>query len=252
LFRYLIGGVINIKTGEKFTYGELVSDIKTMSVPENPKLKDLKDCELIGKPTRRHHSESWAKVTGQAEYGIDVRMDNLKYAAVLHPAVFGSKIVSFDPSEALKLNGILKVKQIPSGIAVIAEHWFQAKEALNHINVVLDKGAFASISTADLQKEYEVLLYKQGASMRKDGDMSKAYKEAHSLISAEYNFPFLAHAPMEPLNCTVQHTGESAKMWTGGQMQTTYRDDCAKILGIKAECKKLVISSNLSHIRTKH
>jgi isoquinoline 1-oxidoreductase beta subunit len=227
--------VINIKTGEKFTYGELVSDIKTMSVSENPKLKDLKDCELIGKPTRRHHSESWAKVTGQAEYGIDVRMDNLKYTAVLHPAVFGSKIVSFDPSKALKLNGILKVKQIPSGIAVIAEHWFQAKEALNHINVVWDKGAFASISTADLQKEYEVLLYKQGASMRKDGDMSKAYKEAHSLISAEYNFPFLAHAPMEPLNCTVHHTGESAKMWTGGQMQTTYRDDCAKILGIKAE-----------------
>lgn len=227
--------VINIKTGDQFTYGELASDIKTMSIPENPELKALKDCSLIGKPTRRHHSEAWAKVTGQAEYGIDVRMENLKYAAVLHPAVFGAKIVSFDPTEALKRNGIIKIKQIPNGIAVIAEHWSQAKEALNHISVVWDKGAFAAISTADLQKEYSDLLDKPGASMRKDGNTAKAFKEAHSIISAEYEFPFLAHAPMEPLNCTVHHTGTSAKMWTGGQVQTVYRNNCAEILGIKPE-----------------
>ncbi len=227
--------VINVATGDKFTYGELVSEIKTMIIPENPELKALKECSLIGKPTRRHPSEAWAKVTGQAEYGIDVRMDNLKYAAVLHPAVFGAKIVSFDPSKALKRDGIIKIKQIPTGIVVIAEHWFQAKEALNHIEVVWDKGEFAKISSEDLRQEYEALLYKPGASMRRDGDMSKAFKEAHSIISAEYEFPFLAHAPMEPLNCTIHHIGDSAKMWTGGQVQTVYRNNCAEILGIKPE-----------------
>ena len=227
--------VINLKTGDKFTYGELVADIKTMSIPENPELKALKDCSLIGKPTRRHPSEAWAKVTGQTEFGIDVRMDNLKYAAVLHPVVFGATIVSFDPSEALKRDGILKIKQIPTGIAVIAEHWFQAKEALNHIHVVWDKGEFANVSSDDLRKEYDTLLNTPGASMRHDGNTAKAFKEAHSIISADYEFPFLAHAPMEPLNCTIHHTGESAKMWTGGQVQTVYRKVCADILGLKPE-----------------
>ncbi|MDD5212686.1 MAG: molybdopterin-dependent oxidoreductase, partial [Sulfuricurvum sp.] len=227
--------VINLKTGDKFAYGELISEIKTMSIPENPELKALKDCTLIGKPTRRHPSEAWGKVTGQTEYGIDVRMENLKYAAVLHPSVFGATIVSFDASEALKRDGILKIKQIPTGIAVIAEHWFQAKEALNHITVVWDKGEFAKVSSEDLRKEYDDLLHKPGASMRHDGNTAKAFKEAHSIISADYEFPFLAHAPMEPLNCTVHHTGERAKMWTGGQVQTVYRKVCADILGLKPE-----------------
>ncbi|MDO9306141.1 MAG: molybdopterin-dependent oxidoreductase [Sulfuricurvum sp.] len=227
--------VMNLKTGDKFTYGELVSDIKTMSIPQDPELKALKDCSLIGKPTRRHPSEAWAKVTGQAEYGVDVRMENLKYAAVLHPAVFGAKIVSFDASKALKRNGIIKIKQIPNGISVIAEHWFQAKEALNYIDVVWDKGEFAKISTKDIRKKYDALLHTPGASMRRDGDTAKAFKEAHSIISADYEFPFLAHAPMEPLNCTVHHTGDSAKMWTGGQVQTVYQKVCADILGLKPE-----------------
>jgi len=227
--------VINAKTGDTFTYGALIADIKTMPVPEKPVLKALDKCTLIGKPTRRHPTEAWSKVTGQAEYGVDIRMESLKYAAVLHPTVFGAKVKSFDASKALKRKGIVKIKQIPSGIAVIAEHWYQAKEALGDIDVVWDKGAFAAVSTEDLRSEYDALLDKPGAKMRKDGDTTKAFKEAHSIITAEYEFPFLAHAPMEPLNCTVHHTGTSAKMWTGGQMQTTYRDDCATILGIKPE-----------------
>lgn len=227
--------VTNKKTGKTFTFGELVVDIRTMPIPEKVELKPLEKCTLIGKPTKRHPTEAWSKVQGTAEYGCDIRIENMKYAAILHPTVFGAKVKSFDASKAQKMDGVLKVKQISSGIAVIAERWFDAKEALFALDVVWDKGDFASVSTEDLREEYAALLKKPGVKMRKDGDIDKAFKEAHNIISAEYEFPFLAHAPMEPLNCTVHHTGKSAKMWTGGQMQTTYRDDCARVLGIKTE-----------------
>lgn len=227
--------VINKKTKESFTYGELVDDIKKLKIPNDPKLKKLEEYTIVGKPTRRHPKEAWAKVTGTAQYGIDVRLKDLKYAAIMHPSVFGAKVKSIDDSAIIHKDGILKVKEIPNGVAIIADNWSQAREALYLLKVEWDKGAFADISTSDLQKEYDELLDKEGYSMRNDGDTNKAFKEASHVIEANYEFPFLAHAPMEPLNCTVHHTGETAKMITGGQIQSIYRDSCAKILNIKPE-----------------
>ena len=227
--------VFNKKTKESFTYGELISDLKKIKIPADPTLKKLEEYSIIGKPTRRHPKEAWAKVTGTAQYGIDVRLDDMKYAAVLHPTVFGAKVKKIDPSAILQKEGIIKVKEIPSGVAIIADNWSQARAALYELVVEWDKGAFSNISTDDLRKEYNDLLNKPGNSMRKDGDTDKAFKEATNVIDANYEFPFLAHAPMEPLNCTVHHTGNSAKMITGGQIQSIYRDTCAKILEIQPE-----------------
>ena len=226
--------VINKQTKETFTYGEIVSDLSKIKVPTNPKIKDLKDSKILGKPYKRHNKEAWAKVKGEAIFGIDVRVPNMKYAAIIHPDVFGAKVKSFDSSKALKRDGVLVVKQIPSGIAIIASHWWIAKEAMKDVSVVWDEGEFKNISTNNLHKEYSALSKLDGNVMRKDGDSKKAFKEADKIIEAEYNFPFLAHAPMEPLNCVVHDQKNTAQIFSGGQIQSVYRDVCAQVLELDA------------------
>jgi len=227
--------VINKKTKKELPFGEFVSDLASMKVPQNPKIKDLKDCTIIGKPRNRHPKEAWAKVNGKAEFGIDIRVDDMKYAAVLHPRVFGAKLKSFDATKAKKRKGVIKVKQLPNGIAVIADKWYIAKEALKDIDAIWDKGENANISTASLHKEYEQMMQKDGAVMKKEGDSKKAFKEAHKIIEAEFNFPFLAHAPMEPLNCLVHDRKTEATIWSSSQFQTLTRAKVAEALGYKPE-----------------
>lgn len=227
--------VLNKLTKKSFTYGDLVSDLSSLEVPTNPKIKPLDKCKLIGKPIKRHPKEAWAKVKGEATFGIDVRVDGMKYAAVLHPEIFGAKIKSFDASKALKRDGVLKVKEIPSGIAVIADFWWIAKEALNDIDVVWDKGENAKVNSESLHKEYASMMEKDGATMKKDGDSKKAFKEAFRTVEAEFNFPFLAHAPMEPLNCVVHDKKGSAKIYSSTQFQSITRAQVAKVFGYKPE-----------------
>lgn len=159
--------VINKRTKEELTFGDLVPLLASIKVPSDPKIKDLKDCTIVGKPHSRHLKEAWAKVTGKADFGLDIRVDGLKYAAVLHPTVFGAKVKSFDASKVEKKAGVVKVKQISSGIAVIADTWYIAKEALNDITVEWDLGEFAKISTADMDKQYEEAMQKEGASEKR-------------------------------------------------------------------------------------
>ena len=227
--------VFNKRTKESFTFGELVADLSTIDIPKDPKIKDLKDCKIVGQPHPRHPKEAWSKVTGKAEFGIDLRIEGMKYAAVLHPSVFGATIKSYDASKAQKREGVLKIKQLPSGIAVIATHWWIAKEALNDISIVWDKGDFANISTSDMDKEYAQVMKEPGATMRKDGDTKKAFKEAHKVIEANYDFPFLAHAPMEPLGFLAHHEKSKATVWSSSQSQTLALGAAAKVLEIKPE-----------------
>lgn len=226
---------INKITKEELTFGELVSDLASIKVPTDPKIKDLKDCEVIGKAHSRHPKEAWAKVTGKADFGLDVRVEGMKYAAVLHPTVFGAKIKSFDASKAEKKEGVIKVKQIPSGVVVIADTWFVAKEALKDIKVEWNLGEFAKVSTSDMDKEYSLVLEKDGASMRKDGDSEKSFKEAKNIIELDYEFPFLAHAAMEPLSFVAHHDKNKATVWSTAQSQTLAFGAAMKVLGTKPE-----------------
>ena len=226
--------VINKRTKEELTFGDLVPLLASIKVPTDPKIKELKDCTIVGKPHSRHPKEAWAKVTGKADFGLDIRVDGLKYAAVLHPTVFGAKVKSFEASVAQKKAGVVKVKQIPSGIAVIADTWYTAKEALNDIKVEWDLGEFAKISTADMDKEYEEIMLKDGASMRKDGDSAKAFKEASNVIELDYDFPFLAHAPMEPLSFAALHKDGKATLWSTAQSQTLAFGATLQVLGVEA------------------
>lgn len=228
--------VINKKTKQTITFGELVDDLSQMKLPSKVEIKDLSKSKLLGKEgVKRHPKEAWAKVRGEAQFGIDVRVPDLKYAAVIHPSVFGAKLKSFDASVALKREGVLKVKQIPSGVAIIATHWYIAKEAMLEVDVKWDEGEFKNASSESLDKEYKELLSKDGNVMREDGDSKKAFENASKVIEAEYNLPFLAHAAMEPLNTVVHDQNGKAKMWTGGQLQSVYKDVTAKVLGIDPE-----------------
>lgn len=228
--------VINKRTKEKLTYGSLIEDIKNMKLPNDIALKKENEYTLIGKPMKRHPIEVEEKLTGKGIFGIDVRLPNMKYASLIFPKVYGAKIKSFDASQAEKLDGIVKIKQLPNNkIAVIANHWWQAKNARDLVKVQWDNGEFEKVSTANLIKEYKEYFDTDIPVMRKDGNTNNAFKTAHKIVEAEYSFPFLAHAPMEPLNCTISHTGDSAYMSVGGQLQTLYRGTAAKILGIEAD-----------------
>ncbi|MBY0540060.1 MAG: molybdopterin-dependent oxidoreductase, partial [Campylobacterales bacterium] len=229
--------VINKRTKEKLSYGSLIDEIKNMPIPSDVKLKEKNEYNLIGTRVKRHPIEVEEKITGKAKFGIDVRLPDMKYAALVQPRVFGAKIKSYDDSKAKNMAGVLKIKQLPNEkIAVIANHWYQAKQASEAISVEWDNGEFEKISSADLEKEYKSYLGKEDLPiMKKDGDSKTAFDKAFKVVEAEYSFPFLAHAPMEPLNCTVHHQGSKAFMSVGGQFQTIYRATCAKILGIKPE-----------------
>lgn len=222
---------------KKIAYGDLIEDLKAMPVPKNVPLKKPSEFRLIGKPNKRHPIETMEKITGKTQFGIDTRLPNLKYAALIQPRVFGAKIKTFEAKEALKMPGVLKVKQLPNQkIAVIAETWYQAKQATEKIHVEWDLGDFSKVSSQDLQDQYQKILQREDLlTMRKDGDSSKAFQEAFKVVEAEYSFPFLAHAAMEPLNCTVHHQGKKAIMILGGQMQGVFRDSCANILGIEGK-----------------
>ena len=229
--------VINKRTKEKLSYGSLIDEIKNMPIPSDVKLKEKNEYNLIGTRVKRHPIEVEEKITGVAKFGIDVRLPDMKYAALVQPRVFGAKIKSYDDSIAKNMAGVLKIKQLPNEkIAVIANHWYQAKQASEAISVVWDNGEFEKISSADLEKEYKSYLGKDDLPiMKKDGDIQSAFDKAFKVVEAEYSFPFLAHAPMEPLNCTVHHQGSKAFMSVGGQFQTLYRGTAAKILGINPE-----------------
>ncbi len=228
--------LINTQTKESFPYGYFVDVIKGMKLPSDVPLKKSAEQTLIGKRIKRHPKEAWAKITGHTQYGIDVRLPHLKYAALIQPRVFGATLKSFDASAALKKPGILKVKQLPNNkIAIIADSWWQAKEAINDVVVEWNEGAFAKISSADLEKEYESYFGKECPIIRKDGNTDEAFAKAYKTVKAEFKFPFLAHAAMEPLNCTVHHQKEKAFMSVGGQFQTLYRNKCAEIYKIDPE-----------------
>lgn len=152
-----------------------------MKIPNDVTLKKPNEYTLIGKPMKRHPKEVEEKITGKAEFGIDIRLSDMKYAALIHPRTFGAKIKSFDASQAENLPGVLKIKKIPTQkIVVIAQHWWQAKKALEVINVEWDEGEFAKISTEDLKKEYQERLDREdNPIMRKDGNIEKAFNEGH-------------------------------------------------------------------------
>lgn len=229
------GMVINGK--QKLRYGQLVETASQLETPTSVTLKKPEQWKFIGKATKR--LDSAEKINGTAKFGQDVQFEGLKIGMVARAPVFGTKLKSVDDSAARQVPGVIKVVKVPTGVAVIAEHYWAAKQGREALKLEWDLAGHDKPDSAALLKQYQALAQQPGVQAAKAGDVASASKQAKQTVSAEYVLPYLAHAPMEPLNCAVKISDQGCEIWTGTQMQTTDQASAAKILGLKPEQVKI-------------
>jgi isoquinoline 1-oxidoreductase beta subunit len=217
------------------TYGELADDAGQLPRPDpaSINLKDAKDWRLIGKPTRRLDTPE--KITGRAKFGMDVQFDGLMTAMVARSPTFGGSVKSFEGAEALAIPGVHKVVQVPTGVAVIADHYWAAKLGRDALKIDWNPGPNAGLNSQALLESFRKLATTPGLNAGQAGDTQAALAKAAKKIDVEYSVPYLAHAPMEPLNCTVSITQDKCEIWTGTQFQTLDQMVAGKITGLKPE-----------------
>ena len=212
------------------SYGRLADAASRLPVPDKVALKDPAQFRYIGKPQKR--LDSPMKVDGSAMFGIDMRVPGMLFAVIARPPVIGATIAKLDDAAARAVPGVVDVKRIPAGVAVYGTNTFAAKRGRDALEIDWNEGANKSLSTAGLRREYKQLLTKRGAVARTAGDVEKALSSAVKRIDVEYELPYLAHSPMEPLNCLADVQADSCELWLGTQMQSLDRDAAAAALGM--------------------
>jgi isoquinoline 1-oxidoreductase beta subunit len=219
-------------------YAELAAAAARLPIPENVPLKKESDLRLAGKKVRR--LDSRAKCDGSQKYGLDVDLPGMKVALVAHPPVFGAKVESFDASGARAIPGVQDVFEIPlvrgTGVAIVADRFWSAKQARDRLHADWDTASIERADTAQLFEKYREVAGTTGivAVNRGDADAINAVPAGNRIV-AEYEFPFLAHTPMEPLNTTIRFDGDRAEVWAGSQLQTVDQKAIAETLGLKPE-----------------
>jgi isoquinoline 1-oxidoreductase beta subunit len=213
------------------SFGSLAKAAQGQKPPASVKLKDRKDWTILGKPTRR--LDSLAKVTGKAQFGLDVRLPDMKIALVARPPVFGGRVRGFRAEKAKAVPGVHAVVEVPSGVAVVADHFWAAKVGREALEIDWDTGPGSAYGTERAFEEYRRLAATPGLKAKEGGNVAAALATAAKKVEGDYEFPFLAHAAMEPLNCAVRLTPESCEIWTGTQFQTGDQAAAAKIAGVK-------------------
>jgi isoquinoline 1-oxidoreductase beta subunit len=222
--------------GRKASFGSLAEAAGKLPVPEKVALKDPKQFRLIGKPMRR--LDAVERVDAKTVFGMDMKRPNLHTALVAHAPVFGAKVVSFEVQKVRDIPGVTHVVQTSHGVAVVAKSFWAAKKGRDALEIKWDLGPGAAISSEGLRAQYAELAKQPGPMARKAADPA-ALKAAAKTVVAEYEVPFLAHAPMEPLNCTVEFRGDSAEVWCGSQFQTVDQAAAAKAMGLTPDKVKL-------------
>jgi isoquinoline 1-oxidoreductase beta subunit len=233
-------GVVFDASGSKYlSYGELAEAAAKLPVPPatQVKLKDPKDFTLIG--TRAKRVDSPIKVDGRALYGIDTRQPGMKVAAVAISPVYGGKVKAFDEKAALAVKGVRQVVDVGEAVAVVADHIGAAKKGLEAAAITWDDGPNASVSNSDIVRQLEEESLKPGVVARNVGDAEKALAEAALRVDAIYQVPFLAHAAMEPMNCTVHLQKDRCDIWVGTQAPTITQSLVAKLTGLPKDAVKI-------------
>ena len=229
-------GLVTAGTNQ-YTYGELAADAAALPVPPEVPLRPKTEWKYIGKGARR--LDSTAKINGDAKFGMDVQFPGLLTAVVAHSPVFGGKVKLFDASKAKAIPGVIQIAQIPTGIAVIAEHFWAAQQGRKALNITWENETGNQIFTAKQIAQYKRLAATNGLMAQEKGNVTNGLAKSEKIISSEYVFPYLAHAAMEPLNCTVELRQNSCEIWTGTQLPAADQAAAAKILNMEPDQVKI-------------
>jgi isoquinoline 1-oxidoreductase beta subunit len=223
-----------IKFGDKtLTYGEVAEAAMKLPPPKTVKLKAPKDWKLIGTIVRRLDTPE--KITGKAVFGLDVNFPGLRTAVVLRPPAFGATLVKFDGANALKIPGVEKVVPTANGVAVVAKNFWAAKLGRDALEAEWTTPEGGGVSTTKLLAQFHELSKTEGAVVANAGTPKAAIDGAAKKLEVSYEVPYLAHATMEPMNCTVKIDGGRCEIWTGTQFQTMDQLSAAQILGIEPD-----------------
>jgi isoquinoline 1-oxidoreductase beta subunit len=224
------GEVLHVPTGKRLKYGELAADAARISIPDNVLLKRPQDFKLIGTPAKR--LDTPAKVNGTAVYGIDVRPPGVKIATLAQAPVFGGRLKSVDDAAARAVNGVRQIVRLEDAVAVVADHMGAAKKGLAALVIKWDDGAHAKLGTKDIVDELEQATLNPGAVAQNIGDVNNAMARAATKVEATYQVPFLAHATMEPMNCTAHVRQDGCEIWVGTQALARAQAAAAKTAGL--------------------
>jgi isoquinoline 1-oxidoreductase beta subunit len=234
------GEVTHKQSGRKLSYGALTSAASSQTPPKDVALKEPKDFVLIGKPLKR--LDTPGKVNGKVVYGIDAMLPGMKFATVAACPVFGGKVATVDDSAARKIPGVQKIVVLDDMVAVVGDHMWAAKKGLDALVVTWNEGANANVSSKDVWQALRAASEKDGAVAKSEGDIAKGLATGERL-EASYELPFLAHAPMEPLNATVHVKPDSCEIWTGTQILTRVQSEAAKAAGLPLD--KVIVNNHL-------
>jgi len=235
------GVVSHAPSGRTLSYGALAETAAKLPVPEKVVLKDPKDFTLIGTPARRLDTPD--KVNGKAQYSIDVRLPGLKIATLAESPVLGGKVSSLDDSKAKAIPGVRQIVRLDDLVAVVGDHMWAAKQGLAALVIGWDDGPNAKVSTADVVRGLDAASQEAGVVARKQGDAAAAIAGAARKLEAVYQVPFLAHATMEPVNCTVHVRKDGCEVWTGSQVLGRVQATAAQVTGFPLE--KVVVHNHL-------
>jgi isoquinoline 1-oxidoreductase subunit beta len=231
------GEVIHSPSGRKLAYGRLVDQAAKLPVPDDVVLKDRKDFTLIGTSAKR--TDAAGKVNGTAEFGIDTKLPGMKIAAVAACPIIGGKLESVDDSKANTVKGVIKIVRLDDTVAVIADHMGAAKKGLEALVITWDGGISAKFSSADMVRQLKEASTETAAVAVNQGDAVKAISASPIKIDAVYQMPLLAHAAMEPMNCTVHVRKDGCDVWVGTQVITRAQAAAAAITGLPLDKVKV-------------
>lgn len=232
--------VFHNHSGRKLSYGELTDLASVMPVPDSPTLKDRKNFHIVGKPTPRLDTRD--KTNGTAIFGIDIKVPDMLYAAIARPSVFGAKLVRFNAAMAKNMNGVKQVVQIDDSVAVIATSTWMAFQGRDALSITWDEGRYANQTSEAIWRIFEEKSKLDGNVERKEGDANAAYGAAARQIEAIYRTPFVAHATMEPMNCTAFVKGDRCEIWAPSQTPQKAQSEAASVLGIPVGNVKLNVT----------
>ena len=227
------GVVTHTASGRQASYASLVALATTLPLPSDPPLKDRKDWTLIGTPQKRVDTPT--KVNGKTIYGIDVQIPGMKIASVVMCPVMGGKLAKLNDAAARKIPGVVDVLRVDDGIAVVGDHFWAAQKGLEALDIDWDLGPNANLNQVEIVKGHADASAGDGIVARQEGDPDAAIAGAATKLAAVYQLPFLAHAPMEPINCTVYVRPDGVDVWCGTQVPPRAQAEAARVTGQPAE-----------------